>query len=132
MIQADWIQQRLNDPNLALIDARPDIEYTGLDQGLGGRVHPGHIPGAHQLFWEKLVQADNRAQLLPLDSLRKQFEAAGAGPGKTVVTYCMVGMRASLTYLVGRMLGYDMRFYDGSWRDWGAKDLPYVTGTSAR
>jgi 3-mercaptopyruvate sulfurtransferase SseA len=30
------------------------------------------------------------------------------------------------------MLGYDMKFYDGSWHDWGARDLPYVTGTGRR
>jgi len=43
----------------------------------------------------------------------------------------MFGMRASLTYLVGRLLGYDMKFYHGWWHDWGARDLPYVTGTAA-
>ena len=132
LVTADWIHQRLDDPNVLLIDARPDNEYTGADGGMGGRAHPGHIPGAYQMYWEKLVQSDNRSQLLPLDALRREFEAAGAAPGKAVVAYCMVGMRASLTYLVGRMLGYDMKFYDGSWHDWGTRDLPYVTGTARR
>ncbi len=132
LVTADWLHQRLDDPGVLLIDARPDSEYTGADGGMGGTVHPGHIPGAYQMFWQKLVQSDNRTQLLPLDALRREFEAAGAAPGKAVVAYCMVGMRASLTYMVGRMLGYDMKFYDGSWRDWGGRDLPYVTGTAPR
>ena len=132
VVTADWIKERLDDPNVLLIDARPDNEYTGADGGLGGTVHPGHIPGAYQMYWERLVQPDNRSQLVPVETLRREFEAAGAAPGKAVVAYCMVGMRASLTYLVGRMLGYDMKFYDGSWRDWGARDLPYVTGTAPR
>lgn len=132
LVTADWIHQRLDDPNLLLIDARADNEYTGADGGMGGMAHPGHIPGAYQMYWEKLVQSDNRSQLLPVESLRREFEAAGAAPGQTLVAYCMVGMRASLTYLVGRMLGYDMKFYDGSWHDWGTRDLPYVTGTARR
>lgn len=132
LVTADWIHQRLDDPNVLLIDARPDNEYTGADGGMGGRVHPGHIPGAYQMYWERLVEPSNRSQLLPVETLRSEFEAAGAAPGKAVVAYCMVGMRASLTYLVGRMLGYDMKFYDGSWHDWGSRDLPYVTGTARR
>ncbi|HXV86646.1 MAG TPA: sulfurtransferase [Gemmatimonadales bacterium] len=132
LASAEWISQRLGDPALALIDARPDDEYTGSDGGMGGRVHPGHIPGAYQLYWEKLVEAADRPTFLPLPELRRQFEAGGAGADKTVVTYCMVGMRASLTYFVGRMLGYDMKFYDGSWHEWGGKDLPYVTGSAPR
>jgi thiosulfate/3-mercaptopyruvate sulfurtransferase len=132
LVAADWIHPRLDDPNVLLIDARPDDEYTGADNGMGGMVHPGHIPGAYQMYWEKLVQPDNRMQLLPIESLRREFEAAGAAPDKAVVAYCMVGLRASLTYLVGRMLGYDMKFYDGSWHDWGSRDLPYVTGTARR
>ena len=132
LVTANWIHQRLDDPNVLLIDARPDDEYTGADNGMGGMAHPGHIPGAYQMYWERLVASGNRSQLLPVEALRREFEAVGAAPGKTVVAYCMVGMRASLTYLVGRMLGYDMRFYDGSWHDWGARDLPYVTGTARR
>jgi thiosulfate/3-mercaptopyruvate sulfurtransferase len=132
LVTADWIHQRLDDPGLLLVDARPDNEYTGADNGMNGMVHPGHIPGAHQMYWEKLVKPENQSQLLPVEALRREFEAAGAGAGKTVVAYCMVGMRASLTYLVGRMLGYDMKFYDGSWHDWGARDLPYVTGSARR
>lgn len=132
LVSAEWINQRLNDPAMVLIDARPDNEYTGADNGMGGRVHPGHIPGAYQLYWEKLMESRDRPVFLAREDLQRQFEAGGAGPGKTVVTYCMVGMRASLTYFVGRMLGYDMKFYDGSWHEWGGKELPYVTGTQPR
>jgi thiosulfate/3-mercaptopyruvate sulfurtransferase len=132
LVSADWIHQRLQDPTMVLIDARPDDEYTGADNGMGGRVRPGHIPGAYQLYWEELMESRDRPVFLAPSELQRQFEAGGAGAGKTVVTYCMVGMRASLTYFVGRMLGYDMKFYDGSWHEWGAKDLPHVTGASAR
>lgn len=133
LADADWIAARLDDPGVALIDARPDAEYTGADGGMGGRVHAGHIPGAAQLYWEELVVSrQDDPSFLPVEDLRAKFEAAGAGPDRTVVAYCMIGARASLDYFVGRMLGYEMRFYDGSWRDWGARDLPFVSGPSRR
>ena len=44
IVSADWIRDRLGDDGIALVDARPDDEYTGDDGGLGGRVRPGHIP----------------------------------------------------------------------------------------
>jgi thiosulfate/3-mercaptopyruvate sulfurtransferase len=132
MVDAAWIHARLDDPSLTLVDARPDEEYTGADNGLGGRVHPGHIPGAYPLYWEKLVASRPIHRAHPLDDLRTLFRASGAPDGSTVAVYCMVGLRASYAYLTARRLGYDVKFYDGSWRDWGSRDLPYVTGTARR
>ena len=60
------------------------------------------------------------------------MRASGAAAGSTVVVYCVTGLRASFDYFVAKLLGYDVKLYDGSWRDWGSKDLPYVTGTSRR
>jgi thiosulfate/3-mercaptopyruvate sulfurtransferase len=125
LVTADWILVRLGHDHLSLVDARPDDEYTGADGGLGGRVNPGHIPSARQLYWEKLVESRERPVFLPVDELADLFIQAGADPGETVVTYCQVGLRASVTYMIARMLGYETRFFDGSWRDWGSRDYPY-------
>lgn len=133
LVDAEWILARLDDEETVLIDARPDDEYTGDDGGMGGMAHPGHIPGAHQMYWEVLI--DNRTTnpvFLPEAELRRRFAEAGADGAGNVVTYCMVGARASVVYFVGRMLGYEMRFYDGSWHDWGTRDLPYVSGRNPR
>jgi thiosulfate/3-mercaptopyruvate sulfurtransferase len=132
MVDSDWILSRLEDPSITLIDARPDEEYTGADGGMGGRVHAGHIPGAYQIYWEKMVESRDLWRARPRDDLKALFAASGAAEGSTLVIYCMVGLRASYAYLVARMLGYDAKFYDGSWHDWGGKDLPYVSGTSRR
>ena len=121
---AEWILVRLGHDNLAVVDARPNNEYTGADGGMGGKVHPGHIPGAYQLFWEDLIESREHPRFLPLEELSARFSAAGADLGDTVVTYCKVGLRASVNYMIARMLGYETRFFDGSWSDWGSRDYP--------
>lgn len=129
-VDAQWILARLDDPAVTLIDARPDDEYTGADGGMGGMANAGHIPGAYQLYWEELTVEGNPAKFRDPAELRSIYEASGISPDGVGVSYCMVGLRASVDYMIGRMLGYDMKFYDGSWHDWGTrKDLPYVGGT---
>ena len=90
---------------------------------------PGHVPGANQLYYTDLVRSREDSRYLDLDGLVARFERANAKPGDTLVSYCMVGMRASVTYMISRHLGFEAKFYDGSWHDWSAKDLPVVEGT---
>jgi thiosulfate/3-mercaptopyruvate sulfurtransferase len=126
-VDAAWVRARLGDADVALVDARPSREYTGED---GGHDHmkPGHVPGARNLYWEELVVSRTDPRLKPEAELRALFERAGASADRTVVVYCMIGMRASVAYLVSRLLGYETRFYDGSWDDWSRRGLPAVTG----
>jgi thiosulfate/3-mercaptopyruvate sulfurtransferase len=126
VVSADWITQRLSSNKMTLLDARPDAEFTGADGGMGGAHVRGHLPGAHQLVWNTLLDASGT--FLPDAELRKKFEAIGARPNTPLVSYCMVGMRASVTYFVARHLGYDARLYDGSIVDWTRRKLPAVTG----
>src|SRR5918996_299262 len=70
---------------IALVDVRPDEEFTGSDGGMAGAHAAGHIDGARQLPWGSLVGSDGR--FLPVDQLRAKLAAAGAGPGKPVVAY---------------------------------------------
>jgi thiosulfate/3-mercaptopyruvate sulfurtransferase len=121
---ASFIEQQRG--KLALVDVRPDEEFTGVDGGMGGAHAPGHIAGARQLPWNTLVGPDGK--FLPADQLRAKLSAAGAEAGKPVVAYCMVGMRASVVYFVARHLGYDPKLYDGSIVDWSRRHLPTTKG----
>jgi len=126
VVGADWIKERLSSDQMTLLDARPDDEFTGADGGMGGAHVKGHLPGAHQLVWNSLLDASGK--FLPDAELRKKFEAIGAKTTTPLVSYCMVGMRASVTYFVARHLGYDSRMYDGSIVDWTRRKLPAVMG----
>jgi thiosulfate/3-mercaptopyruvate sulfurtransferase len=124
LADAAFIQQQMATNGIALLDIRPDPEYLGTDGGMGHAV--GHIAGAQQMPWNTLVQSDGR--FLPRQELDAKLKAAGVTGGKPVVSYCMVGMRASVAYFVTRYLGYDARLYDGSIIDWSQRKLPTKTG----
>jgi thiosulfate/3-mercaptopyruvate sulfurtransferase len=126
VVSADWIKERLSSGKMTLLDARPDNEFTGADGGMGGAHVKGHLPDARQLVWNTLL--DSTGRFLPDAELRKKYEAIGATTTAPLVSYCMVGMRASVTYFVARHLGYDARLYDGSIVDWTRRKLPAVMG----
>jgi thiosulfate/3-mercaptopyruvate sulfurtransferase len=125
---ADWLVTQLESPRITLVDARPDAEFTGADGGMNGMHVKGHLPDARQLVWNALL--DSSGKFLPDAELRKQYEAIGATKGTPLVSYCMIGMRASVTYFVARHLGYDARMYDGSIVDWTRRKLPAVMGSN--
>lgn len=126
VVNAEWITARAGRPGVALIDTRTDVEY----QGTGSRYEVrsfGHIAGARQLEWERLFEADG-ATLRSRDELRRLY-ADRMAPGDTVVTYCLVGYRASATWFAARLLGHRVALYDGSYQDWSARELPLRAGT---
>jgi|SoiMethySBSTD1v2_1073268.scaffolds.fasta_scaffold263791_3 thiosulfate/3-mercaptopyruvate sulfurtransferase len=130
VVDAAWIQPRLGKPGTALIDTRTDGEYVG-DGERHGMPSNGHLLGGRQLEWEQLFKNPDEGEFLDRAALAKLYTAR-VQPGDTVVTYCYVGYRASMTYLAARALGYPTKLYDGSYQDWSRRNLPLVKGTSPK
>lgn len=124
---AEWVRAHLNAPHVALVDTRTDGEYLGSGER-HGMPSQGHIPGARQLRWQELFADPGTGLFQSVAQLAKQFERR-ANRGDTVVTYCYVGYRASMTYLVARALGYEAKLYDGSYQDWAERSLPTASGS---
>lgn len=125
LADAPWVNAHRTDARVLLLDARTPEEYDGskLEEGVA---RAGHIPGAVNLDWTTTI---TDGKFREAGQLKQLLVGAGAAPGKEIVTYCRVGTRASALYFVARLLGYQVRMYDGSMNEWaGLPALPVATG----
>ena len=104
----------------SLLDLRSQDEFNGLPE-IDER--PGHIPGAANLVWQRLVDG-NDSYLRPEAELRAMLGEAGVAPETPVVAYCRSGIRASVGYLALKRLGYQVKLYDGSFLEWMNRGMP--------
>ena len=122
---------------LRLVDTRPPEQYAGhalwtphgswffpagqnsLTRADGRTLRGGHIPGA--VHWHASTMLDPSTwTYLPPAELRAQAQARGLRPDQRIVTYCGVGISASLGLFALYLAGYRrLALYDASWEEWG-------------
>jgi len=148
MATATEIKQALEQgqPDVRLVDSRPPEQYQGqavwtpsgsrfLAAGessieIGGRskMRAGHIPGAISLHAGPLNLNQSDWTYLPPSILRARAEAAGLLPEQRIITYCGVGISASLGLFGLYLAGYrNLALYDASWEEWGTDPAYPVT-----
>lgn len=131
LVSADWLQARLDEPRLRVVDCRFDLR----DRGAGRRAYEaGHIPGATFLDLDTDLSAPpggpdpanprgplgGRHPLPDLDRFAAAARRAGIGRGTTVVAYddAMSGGAARLWWLL-RHVGFDdVAVLDGGLAGW--------------
>ena len=47
------------------------------------------------------------------------LNALGFDDNQVIVTHCQSHHRSGFTYLVGKLLGFNIKGYHGSWSEWG-------------
>jgi len=106
-VDAAWMRAHLESPSTKILDVRTQQEWNS-----------GHLPHATLILWQDLY-VDVRAQKLKSpDEIRALLAKAGVAPGQEIVTYCAVGMRASLMAWAVQSVGLPVKIYIGSWQDW--------------
>jgi thiosulfate/3-mercaptopyruvate sulfurtransferase len=107
IVDAAYVRERLQSPAVKVLDVRTTMEWNN-----------GHLPGATLILWQDLYADQRTLKFKSIDEIRALLTRAGVAPNQTVVTYCAVGMRASLMYWAARTAGIPARVYVGSWQDW--------------
>jgi thiosulfate/3-mercaptopyruvate sulfurtransferase len=140
----DEILQALQDPHskTAIVDTRPPEQHAGqavwtppgrlyIPKGhswvaAGGRLlRGGRIPGAISLPSSGNLDPGDWT-FLSAEQLRARAMDAGLSYRQRVITYCGVGISASLGLFALHLAGFmDLALYDASWEEWGHDpDLP--------
>ncbi|QIB32908.1 sulfurtransferase [Ancylobacter pratisalsi] len=106
-----------------IVDIRSGDEFSGkLFAPEGSKelsIRAGHVPGAKNVPWSKAVDAET-GKFRSKEELKKLYADAGVDGSKPIIVYCRIGERSSHTwYALSRILGYDVRNYDGSWTEYG-------------
>jgi len=107
MVDAEYVRARLDSPNVKILDVRTNGEYAG-----------GHLPGSTLILWQNLFVDTKTMKFKPREEIRALLTAAGVKPDQEAITYCAIGMRASLMYFAARAVGVPAKVYVGSWQDW--------------
>ncbi|WP_159992426.1 sulfurtransferase [Roseomonas sp. 18066] len=106
----------------ALLDIRSPDEFSGKIFAPPGvpelAIRAGHIPGAVNVPWVQAVRPDGTFK--SVEELRALYAAVGIDGSKPIVVYCRIGERSSHSWFVlSKLLGYEVRQYDGSWTEYG-------------
>lgn len=110
----DSILNNLGTQDFCIWDARSPEEFRG-DKVLAKK--GGHIPGAINCEWISLMDPDNAYRLY--DDAEERLGMLGIRRDQNIVTHCQTHHRSGFTYMVGKILGFNIKAYDGSWAEWG-------------
>jgi thiosulfate/3-mercaptopyruvate sulfurtransferase len=107
IVDSAYVKERLQSPAVKVLDVRTTTEWNN-----------GHLPGATLILWQDLYADQRTLKFKSIDDIRAVIRKTGLTPDQSVVTYCAVGLRASLMYWAARAAGVPARVYVGSWQDW--------------
>jgi thiosulfate/3-mercaptopyruvate sulfurtransferase len=117
---ADDVKAAIGKRGTRIVDARTQAEIEGKE--LRGIRRGGYIASSVPLYWEDLLDPATKA-FKPAAELERIFKGLGLAPSDEIITYCQIGMRASVDLFALHLMGYDkLRNYYGSWEEWGNRD----------
>ena len=118
LVDSQWVADRLNDPNVRLIEASEDVLLYEV----------GHIPGAVKLDWHVDVQDPVSRDFVDQEGLEKLLGGWGIDNDTTIVLY---GDRnnwyAAHSFWLFTMYGAkNVKIYNGGRSKWEAESRPFT------
>jgi thiosulfate/3-mercaptopyruvate sulfurtransferase len=110
LVTADWVEQRLADPNVVLVEV--DEDTTAYDKG--------HIRGAVKLDWTTELQDQVRRDFLSKEQFEQLLSDKGIANDQTVVLYGgNNNWFAAYAYWYFKLYGHDdVKLLDGGRKKW--------------
>jgi thiosulfate/3-mercaptopyruvate sulfurtransferase len=110
LVETSWLQERLDDPAIRIIDVDEDTTAYG----------KAHIPGSVGWDWSCDLHADPRRDYVDRAALSTLLSHAGVEAGMTVVLYGgNNNWFASYAYWIMKLRGFDaVRLLDGGRKRW--------------
>jgi thiosulfate/3-mercaptopyruvate sulfurtransferase len=121
IVDKNYVLKTMDSDKGVIVDARAKQYYDGEPVG---NPRNGHIKNALNIYYGDMID-QNTYLFKPVDSLAGKFTPVVPDKKKEIVTYCFIGQTASVIYMTGRLLGYNVKLYDGSMQEWSRlEELP--------
>ena len=121
------VLEAIANKDVEVLDARAAERFAGQAEEPRPGVRKGHIPNSLNMPFGQLLC---EGKVRPVNELKALF-AQLVERDKTLVMSCGSGVTACILALGAHLCGFDdIRVYDGSWGEWGARaELPIETSS---